>query len=461
MLVLLHVVARHLQLKHRRFFQLIFAFVVCWVCGTVVAVELLNIRWSDGPRYSRFVFDLSARTTFKYDKLENPARFYIDLDNTRLARGFVRPVLDSKAVAKIRYGVQDGNKLRVVLDLIVNRVPDVSELGPHGNRGHRVIIDVPRTEPKRECVTEPHKDVVILIDAGHGGEEPGAIAVNGELEKDIVLSISKYLKAFIEMNPGFKVVMSRSGDYEVPLEARKDLAEQERAHLFVSVHADAFRTPQPRGASVFVLSDGKARDEMAQWLEENENRSDWVGGVSEWVNSECFERPQDLLFLNSKSQQEALVEAVSIGKSVLESLDLMATIHPRSIDRRAGKYRVSDAGFVVLKSTSVPSILVESGFLSNPTEARLLSTESYQQDIARSLARGIVRHFCEQPPWHTDLANGIVDCLPTTHVHIVKRGDTLSEIALANKVTVQALRKINNLKRDIIRIGQELTIPVK
>ena len=461
MLVLLHVVAR------RGFYKLssatIYLLGVLAVCvGTATAAnELHSVRWSDGPRYSRVVLDVSEETQYRFDSLSNPPRFYIDLEDTRLARNFKPVNLTSHVVTDIRFGSRSGGTLRVVLDLNISSTPIVSTLGPHGHRGHRVIIDVPSGEVKRECATERHRDVVIMLDAGHGGEEPGAIAVNGAYEKDIVLSITRGVKTNIERHSGFKVVMSRNGDYEVPLDARWTMAEQERAHLFVSIHADAFWTPKPRGASVFVLSDGKAKSELARWLEKNENRADWVGGVSEWVNSECFERPQELLFLNSKSQQEALIESVAVGKKVLASLHVAATIHPRSYDAKNGKYLVEDAGFVVLKSTSVPSILVESGFLSNPTEARLLSTTSYQNKIARSIANGIVRYFCEKPPWHTDLATGVKKCQLDEVVHVVKRGDTLSEIALAHNVSVQAIRRQNNLKRDMIHVGQKLTIPIQ
>lgn len=460
MLVLLHVVTRQGSFRlHTTTF--LFGILCAFFCATSAANVLQSVRWSDGPRYSRVVLDVAEEAEYQYDSLSNPPRFYIDLDATRLAQNFKPVNLTSSVVTDIRFGSRSGGTLRVVLDLNIASTPIVSTLGPHGHRGHRVIIDVPSGEVKRECASEPHRDVVVMVDAGHGGEEPGAIAVNGAYEKDIVLSISNKIKNYVERHPGFKVLMSRSGDYEVPLEARWTMAEQERAHLFVSVHADAFRTPKPRGASVFVLSDGKARSELARWLEKNENRSDWVGGVSEWVNSECFERPQELLFLNSKSQQEALIESVAVGKKVLESLDVAATIHPRSYDAKNGKYVVSDAGFVVLKSTSVPSILVESGFLSNPNESRLLSTEKYQDNIARSIANGIVRHFCEKPPWHTDLATGAKKCQLAAVVHVVKRGDTLSEIALAHEVSVQAIRRQNNLKRDIIHVGQKLTIPIQ
>ena len=444
----------------RACYRFVVALTACLGAALATAGELLQIRWSDGPSYTRVVLDLSDRTAIKQtEHLANPDRFYIDLVNTRRASNFKNPQINSEIVSKIRLGQQTGGVLRVVLDLKTENKPKVSTLGAYGNVGYRIILDVPRTTVRKDCPNELPKDVVVLIDAGHGGEDPGATAANGHHEKHIVLSIARYMKQYLERNPGFKAVLSRDGDYEVPLETRKLMAEQERAHLFVSVHADAFRTPQPKGASVFVLSEGKAKTELTKWLEENENKSDWVGGVSNWLNTDCFEPSDALLMLNEKTQQEMLVEAIDIGKKVVSSLDEHVTIHPKSYDRKTGRYKVSDAGFVVLKATSVPSILVEAGFLSNPEEGRLLSTKSYQQDVAQAITRGIVRHFCAKPPWHTDLQTGVKKCKNDTLTHVVRPGDTLSEIAHANNTSVKTIRQMNNLDRDVIFIGQRLTIP--
>ncbi len=446
----------------RRIVRWVVASLTTFLTLTAVGGELLKIRWNDGPTYSRVVLDMTERTAIRTtESLDNPPRFYLDLVDARQARSYTSPRLKSDLVSRIRVGNQGSGILRVVLDLKTDNKPKVSTLGPYGSVGYRIIIDIPRDHTQRECPNERPKDVLIVIDPGHGGEDPGATAVNGVHEKKIVLSVAKYMKQYLEEYPGFKGILSRTGDYEVPLESRRRRAEQEKAHLFVSIHADAFKTSKPKGASVFVLSKGRAKTELTRWLEKNENKSDWVGGVSNWLNTDCFSGSNALLILNEKTQQEMLVEGVDIGKTILESLDVLGNIHPKGIDRKTGQYVVSDAGFAVLKATSVPSILVEAGFLSNPQEGRLLSTTSYQKEVAKAIVNGIVRYFCAKPPWHTDLQTGVKRCPAGTMTYVVRKGDTLSEIALQNKTSVATLRRINNLRRDMIRIGQKLTIPIR
>ena len=435
--------------------------VVCIVTPVVVANEIEQVRWGDGPNYLRIVLDMQEDAEFHWAMLDNPTRFYIDLEDTSYRPSLQLPNIDNAAIGEFRFGMRPNNETRLVLELSQAKEPKVLKLGPSGDRGYRVVIDVLKDVEPRDCSTEPSTDVVVVVDAGHGGEDPGAIAINRVYEKSVTLAISKFIKAELEKNAGFRVVLTRDGDYELPLKRRRRIAEQHRAHLFVSIHADAFRNSRPKGASVFVLADGKAKTELSRWLEANENRSDWQGGVVDWVNVECFENPDDLLILNSLSQQEALAEAVSIGSRTLASIDKVATLHPKSYDRKTSQYVLSDAGFEVLKSLAVPSLLIETGFLSNPDEARKLSTRSYQTSLANAIAGEIKRYFCENPPWHTDLEKGIVECTePVTTEYHVKRGDTLSEIASSYRVTIAAIRVANGLSTDTIRVGQRLIIPL-
>lgn len=440
-----------------------FALIACVATAEtqVQALELEAIRYSDSPRFTRVVLDLSEPATIKSDLLDSPARFFVDLKGAKLARNFKKPSIDSAQLRNVRIGShQDG--LRVVLDLKELNKPNLLTLGPNGPHGNRLVIDFPHTVTETTCTTDHDNNIVVVLDAGHGGEDPGAIAVNKVQEKHITLSIANKIRNRIQRQPGFKVVMTRERDYEMPLKARYRVAQNTRARLFVSIHADAFHNPRPFGASAFVLSQGKAQSELANWLVQNENRADWVGGVSAWVDSSCYADRDKLKFLNVKGRQEALAEAVSIGKKMLQAIDIVADIHPKSYDKKEHEYQVTDAGFVVLSATAIPSLLVETGFLSNPREARLLSTDAHQNKIANAIADTILLHFCENPPRFTDLAEGKVACDigESNLVYKVRRGDSLSLIASRQQVSVGALRAANRLTSDRIYPGQTLTIPI-
>ena len=429
--------------------------------GSVLyATELIGIRYSDSPHFTRVVLDLSGPPQYESHLLTTPPRFFVDLKGGKLSVKFRDPKISSVQLRNARIGQHDGS-LRVVLDLVEARPPKIQTLLPNGQSGNRLVIDFMR-EVEESCAVEHDNNIVVVIDAGHGGEDPGAIAVNRVSEKQITLAIAQKIQAQIDEQPGFKVVMTRAKDYEVPLEARFRIAQNTKARLFVSIHADAFHNPRPHGASVYVLSQGKASSELAKWLEQNENRADWVGGVSAWVDSSCYEAREKLKFLNVKVRQEALAEAVSIGKKILHSIDSVADVHPKSFNPKRGEYQVTDAGFVVLKATAIPSLLVETGFLSNPAEGRLLSTEAHQNRIARAISYTILEHFCESPPRYTDLAEGKVQCAlaPSSVVYKVRRGDSLSRIAVQQQVSVTAIRAANSLTSDRIYPGQTLTIPV-
>ena len=439
-----------------------FTTVVCLTSGGLQAqaLELEAVRYSDSPRFTRVVLDLSGPASVKSDLLDAPARFFIDLEGARLAKSFKKPSIDSVQLKNVRIGTR-GNGLRVVLDLQQFTNPRLLTLGPNGPHGDRLVIDFPQ-EVTENCTVEHDRNVVVVIDAGHGGEDPGAIAVNKVYEKHITLSIAQKIRDRINAQPGFKVVMTRDRDYEMPLKARYRVAQNTRARLFVSIHADAFHNPRPFGASAYVLSQGKAQSELAKWLVQNENRADWVGGVSAWVDSSCYAERDKLKFLNVKGRQEALAEAVSLGKKVLHAIDIVADVHPKSYDKKQHEYQVTDAGFMVLSATAIPSLLVETGFLSNPREARLLSTNAHQNKIAKAIADTILGHFCENPPRFSDLAEGKAVCnLESSNVvYKVRRGDSLSVIASRQQVTLGALRAANRLTSDRIYPGQTLTIPL-
>lgn len=426
--------------------------------------ELLGVRWNEGPNNTRIVIDLKDRADFKYGSLDNPPRVYVDLKNTTLERVLSLAAINSKVLKKVRHARRDQHTYRVVFDLHEAIVPQVFRLSPHPPYGHRLVVDFSRPIEFEDCTTdtEPLSDVVIVVDAGHGGEDPGALGHNRLLEKNVNLVVAKTVRDTIESQDGFKVVMTRDGDYEVPLVTRRDIGLRERAHLFVSIHADSFTSPRPRGASVFVLATGRAQRELDRWQASNEQREEWTGGVASWVNSQCFDDPRHYSFLNTLATDAVLENSVAIGKSVLSHMSSVARLHPRALAKTKSDVRVTDAEYKVLQSTHVPSILIETGFLSNPQEAALLAKPSHQKDLGRTIAAGILAHFCDNPPWHTDLSLGKVQCDHSYTVlqYTVQQGDTLSEIALAHNVKIASLRQVNNLiNSELIHSGQILTIP--
>jgi N-acetylmuramoyl-L-alanine amidase len=281
------------------------------------------------------------------------------------------------------------------------------------------------------------RDIVIAIDAGHGGEDPGARGYSGVYEKDIVLAIARRLQDKIDREPGMKAVMTRDGDYYLSLRKRTLKARNSRADLFVSIHADAFRDRSVRGTSLYVLSQNGATNEAARWLAEKENASDLIGGVS-------LDDKDNLLasVLLDLSQTATLQASFEAGESVLRNMSPVAYMH---------KHKVQQAGFVVLKSPDIPSILVETAFISNPQDEKRLRSPDYQSTVASAIFSGIKDYFSKHPPAGTQIA--------ANRRHTISPGDTLSALAVQYRVSVERLRAANRLKSDQVRVGQVLTIP--
>ena len=413
------------------------------------AGSLQNIRAYEAPDHTRVVFDTSASAQASIFVLSNPNRLVIDLANTRPAAGFDPDVASAmgQRVKNIRWGARSGT-YRVVLDLDKPLKRKDFQLPPIAPYGHRLVIDLfdeqpaePRPEPSEP---EGLRPVVIAIDAGHGGEDPGAIGANKVYEKRITLSIARKLAARFNQTPGYRAVLVRTGDYYIPLRRRTQIAHRERAHLFLSIHADAFRRPEVSGASVFMLSERGADSEMARYLADKENRSDLFGGVSD-VSVDDME-PYLRQTLTDLSMQGKRRQSSEVGTKVLNELDRVTKLH---------KKHVGHAGFVVLKAPDIPSLLIETGFISNPTEARRLNQAEHQGKIVRAIHRGVVNYWQANPPPGTLLAHRAAGELN----HRIQRGDTLSGIAARYGTTVARLRQANGLSGNRIRVGQVLTIP--
>ncbi|MBT6276827.1 MAG: LysM peptidoglycan-binding domain-containing protein, partial [Chromatiales bacterium] len=281
------------------------------------------------------------------------------------------------------------------------------------------------------------RPIVVAVDAGHGGTDPGAIGARGTREKDVTLSIAKRLANAINGFPGFKGVLVRKRDEFLRLRSRIDRARKAGADLLVSVHADAFRDRRVRGASVWVLSTKGASSEAARWLAARENAADLVGGVS-------LDDKDDLLkqVILDLSQTATLNNSAAVASVALGELRKVGHVHKPSVQR---------AGFVVLKAPDIPSILVEAAFISNPSEERRLKDAAHQERLANALARGIKQYFERKPPPGTLLA--------ARARHVIGPGDTLSAIAVRYEVSVETLRASNNLSNDRLRVGQILRIP--
>jgi N-acetylmuramoyl-L-alanine amidase len=320
-------------------------------------------------------------------------------------------------------------------------------LKPHGEYGHRLVIDLFDTSRSTQVKSLPRqakspnrpRDVIIAIDAGHGGEDPGAIGRRGTREKDVVLAIARKLQKLVKKEPGMRPVMIRNGDYYVGLRDRVEKAREHQADLFISIHADAFKNHKAHGSSVFVLSDRGASSEAARFLAESENSADMLGGVS-------LDDKDDLLklVLVDMVKNSTIEDSHDVAAKVLRDLRRVNSLH---------RNRVEQAAFRVLKSPDVPSILVETAFISNPAEERKLRSSRHQQALAKAMLGGIRSYFRTNPPPGTRLA-------ATPKRHVISRGDTLSEIAARYRVSVRTLRRYNDLRTDRLRIGEVLRIPL-
>ncbi len=419
--------------------------------------QLNGIRLHDAPDSTRVVLDTRGKADYKVFALDGPDRLVIDLKSARVGRGFRAPKADSRVVKAIRSSYRQRTNYRVVLDLRDAVDTKVFSLQPVRPYGHRLVIDLypkgglvqpARPEPVRVPQPPGKRDVVIAVDAGHGGEDPGAIGVGRIYEKRVVLAIAKGVKQNLDAMPGLRGVLIRSGDYYVSLRKRTELARRDgvRADFFVSIHADAFRNSRVRGASVYALSERGASSEMARWLAASENRSDLIGGVGGSVSLDDKDNTVAQVLMDI-SMGHKRATSIEFGEAVLASLGEATRLH---------KKRVELAGFAVLKAPDVPAILVETGFLSNPAEARRLATPSHQRRIAQAIAGGIRDYLLRNPPPDSQLASmgheGVVR-------YVIKRGDTLAQIAARNRVTLAEIKALNGMGGDRIRAGQILLIP--
>ncbi|WP_276782777.1 N-acetylmuramoyl-L-alanine amidase [Thalassolituus oleivorans] len=432
------------------------ALLIAILLGTTVIsayADVKDIRVWQSPDSTRLVFDLSEPTEYRIFDLPNPYRIVIDLNDADMNKDPDQVDIHSTAVKSIRKGKRNGKDLRIVIDVNEALEPSSQILPPNDTYpNHRLVVDLKPKETaqvvapikRAESLDAVQRNIIIAIDAGHGGEDPGAIGHGRTKEKEVVLSIAKELQALLNDETGFQPFMVRTGDYYIGLRERTEKARKANADFFVSIHADAFKIPQASGSSVFILSDRGESSETARWLADKENKSDLIGGLS--LEGREDHLAMTLLDLSMTHKRDASARA---GRSILSQMGAITKLH------KAG---VEEAAFVVLKAPDIPALLVETGFISNPGEAKKLADRNFQKRMAKAIFTGIKQYFETYPPTGTLLAakrNAASQFVSYT----IRPGDTLSELASRSGMDIQELRQLNGLNSDQLKIGQRIKIP--
>jgi N-acetylmuramoyl-L-alanine amidase len=467
--------------------------------STIEAADVQGVRLYRAPDNTRLVFDLTGDVEHRVQLLakqaDQPEQLMIHISNTAANINTDTLELKGTPISRLQVSRVNDFDLQVVLDLSADVTPKSFMLKPNAPYGYRLVIDLvdivvptplvpapPIVAAAKPDANKPGRDILIMIDAGHGGEDPGAMGPGRIREKEITLKIAKELETIVNRQKGYRAELTRKGDYYVDLRKRSKMARDKNADLFVSIHADAFKNPNARGASVFAWSQRGATSETARFLADKENLSDLVGGANpDSVDDTLIQVLADL-------QLDGTVRlSLGMGGYVLREMDKIAKLH---------KQHVEQAGFMVLKSVNVPSLLIETGFISNPAEAKNLNSSAYQQMMAKAIFSGIDKHFTKIPPPGSYIASlqgestNAVAALPSiinqanaeetdpvkttpivygpakpkpkapaAVIHVVKRGDNLSDIAKRYGVSLTALKKLNKLSKSKIFVGQKLKIP--
>jgi len=412
-------------------------------------VRVNDVRISDTGDRTRVVLDLDRYGKHELFTLSNPNRVVVDLDDSSFALGKAGFPSGAGVVANVRGADRPDGKARLVLDLGDAARPKSFLLEPTGNNGYRVVIDLMQADGKQSVVKKApnsgkQRDLMIAVDPGHGGKDPGARGHGGLVEKQAVLEIGRRLAALIDAEPGMRSFMTRSDDRFLKLQQRMDRAEKAGADLFVSIHADAFTDRRVRGATVYVLSEKGATDEAARLLAQRENSADLIGGVD-------IKDKDDMLasVLVDLSQNASLEASIEVGDLFIGELSRVGKMR---------KSRVQQAGFRVLKSPDIPSLLVETAFISNGQDESNLKSVQYQERLAKAMYSGIKQYFYANPPQGTLVAD-LSRSQRLARQHVIRSGDTLSEIAQRYDVSISRIRSENSIQGNSIRIGQVLRIP--
>lgn len=448
-------------------FRVVAAFVATFLLiipNLAFANVVKSFRVWPSPDETRVVIDLSSEADYSYFSLSGPDRLVVDIKNTTMQAKLPVTVTDSPVLKRVRKS-SPPNKgtYRLVFELKKNVKAELFTLKPTGQYGHRLVIDLPHGAKTSTAATStskpstpatPSKDmssvkraqeILIVIDPGHGGEDPGSIGPSRrKYEKDAVLSISRKISAQLDAVPGIKTRMTRTGDYFVNLNRRVAIARENNAHLLISIHADAFTSPKPRGGSVFVLNTRRANTEISRWVENHERQSELLGGSGTAFVSNTNDRNvnQTLLDLQFSHSQK---EGYKLATNILGEMGKVARLH---------NSKPINTSLAVLRSPQIPSVLVETGFISNPTEEKLLFQRAHQDKLARAITKAVVQYLKDNPPEGTVFSSSA-----KPSVHTVKRGESLSVIAQKYGTSTKAIMSANKLKSSGLAVGQKLKIP--
>ncbi len=402
--------------------------------------QIQDIRLSKNKSYVRLVFDMDKLADHSIFSLHKPERVVLDIKNASMPHGMVDQVQANSLIRSIRSGVRNGHDLRVVFDLSNNVTPRSFILAPSGKSGHRLVLDLHDKKLTTKAKTSNKRDVIIAIDAGHGGKDPGATGRAGTHEKRVTLQIAKRLEKTINQQRGMQAILVRKNDRYMRLRDRIQKAREHHADMMISLHADSFPDPRARGSSIYALSVDGASSETARMMAEKENAADLLfGDVNLAVEDQMV---KEVLF--DLSLTGTIESSLDIGSEILTQIKTVNRVH---------KKKVQQAGFAVLKAPNIPSILIETAFISNPREEKNLRSASHQQKVAKAITRGVNKYFSRKAPPGTWLAESQLE-------YRINENDNLASIASRHKVSESDLRTRNALYADNLIAGQVIKIPV-
>ena len=384
--------------------------------------------------FARILITFPLPRDYRIFKMGNPDRIVIDLKNTSMAQGAKFTLSENGLVMRVRHAKRGDNDLRVVLDTrgLLRFEHELVQNAPLGETS----LEIRAFPSNPQQLALEKKQIVIAIDAGHGGVDSGAVGLRGTYEKEITLDIARRLGGILQKDSRLTGVLTRDSDTKVRLRSRVNVARKRKADLFLSIHADAIQNRAVKGSSVYILSNRGASSELARRLASQANSSDFIGSIKR------ENKPDDLWeTLVDLSQKATLDESNRAARGILTQLNRVGGVH---------KKKVQSAGFLVLKSLDIPSVLIEVAFISNPAEEMKLNDPTFRQSIAQAVYRGVLIFF--------DLKENSNNSV-SRNSYSVKKGDTLSEIAVREKVSINTLRKINGLRSDFIKEGQTIALP--
>jgi len=425
----------------------IFAF--AYTAQVFAANTIQSIRIWPAPENTRVVFDLSGKPDFTYFTLSKPQRLVVDFSNSQLSASLTNVLKNDKRIKKIRKSTpKKKGDTRLVLELADSYQLAVFPLAPAGTYGDRLVIDLydknktKTTTIAKSVKTVAKRDIVVALVAGHGGEDPGSIGSRGTYEKRITLSIAKRLEKLINRQAGLKAVMIRKGDYYVNHNRKTELARKHKADLLISIHADAFTSKQPSGASVLVQSTRRANSEFTRWIANRQKESELLGGAGETIKKT---KDKNLaITLADMKKEYTMGSSYAFAEQVIKQLKKVTKLH---------KKKPEGLSLAVLKSSDIPSVLIETGFISNPQEEKNLNNPAHQQKLAKAIYTAIDSYFSKNPPDGSRYAS------KQLQQHKIRRGESLSVVAKRYNVSIKQLKQTNNLTSNVLKIGQTLTIP--